>query len=220
MSITSDKNEDEGSPEDDPSPGIAKLSGKFANAKTKTDQEGQDSKADNIEEPMKHAIEDFNPEPLLHMLFELIDLWEQLGNVLNPVPLFPGSRSRLVLATCIALPTLITCYLSRDTMIKGLELFLGFIIFGQPIIQRIYGFLDQQFPTWRNYCKLRNTVLKGVPTNAQLAITMLRVGERISSPLPPPPASHGSPKKEDIANADSVSGLGTLLFFCFFLKTH
>ncbi|OAA80404.1 hypothetical protein LEL_03890 [Akanthomyces lecanii RCEF 1005] len=210
MSITSDKDQDKGAPEDDPSPGIAKLSGKIANAKSKTDKDGQESNNDKTEEPMKHAIEDFNPQPLLDTLFAFIDVWECLGNVLNPVPLFPGDRSRLLLAACIAVPTLITFYFSRDVMIESMELLLGFIMFGKPVIRRSCDFLDREFPSWRNGCKLRNTVLKGVPTNAQLAITMLRVGERMSSPLPPPPVSQGSPKMEATANADSVPELGTL----------
>lgn len=33
------------------------------------------------------------------------------------------------------------------------------------------------------------TLLKGVPTNAQLTLTLLRIGEMNSSPLPPPPGS-------------------------------
>ena len=209
MSIISDKDQDKGAPEDDPSPGIAKLSGKIANAKSKTDKDGQESNNDKTEEPMKHAIEDFNPQPLLDTLFALIDVWERLGNVLNPVPLFPGDHSRLLLAACISVPTSITFYFSRDVMIKSMELLLGFIMFGEPVIRRSCDFLDREFPSWRNCCKLRNTVLKGVPTNAQLAITMLRVGERISSPLPPPPVSQGSPKMEATANADSVPELGS-----------
>lgn len=61
MSMTSDKDQDKSAPEDDPSPGIAKLSGKVANAKSKTDKDGQEQNNDKTEEPMKHAIEGFNP---------------------------------------------------------------------------------------------------------------------------------------------------------------
>ncbi|KAI2734112.1 hypothetical protein DTO012A8_10073 [Penicillium roqueforti] len=34
-----------------------------------------------------------------------------------------------------------------------------------------------------------SSLLKGIPTNAQLAITLLRIGEANASPLPPPPTS-------------------------------
>ncbi|EGX96963.1 hypothetical protein CCM_01622 [Cordyceps militaris CM01] len=208
MSITSDKDQDKSAPEDDPSPGLAKLSGKIASAKSKTDQDGQGANMDKTADPMKHAIEDFDPKPLLDMLFELIDTWERFGNVMHPTPLFPSNDSRLRLAICLAAPALIMAILSRETMIKSLELFFGFVFFGKPIIRRAYDLLDKHCPSWRNYGKLRNSVLKGVPTNAQLAITMLRVGERISSPLPPPPVSHDSPKMKAIADADRVPILG------------
>ena len=36
---------------------------------------------------------------------------------------------------------------------------------------------------------LNSSVLEGIPTNAQLAITLLRIGEANASPLPPPPTS-------------------------------
>lgn len=34
-----------------------------------------------------------------------------------------------------------------------------------------------------------SSLLKGIPTNAQLAVTLLRIGEANGSPLPPPPTS-------------------------------
>ena len=38
-----------------------------------------------------------------------------------------------------------------------------------------------------------STILKGIPTNAQLTITLLRIGEANKAPLPPPPRSDGPP---------------------------
>ena len=38
-----------------------------------------------------------------------------------------------------------------------------------------------------------STILKGVPTNAQLTITLLRVGEANKAPIPPPPRSKDPP---------------------------
>lgn len=40
---------------------------------------------------------------------------------------------------------------------------------------------------WQKLLELRNTVLKGVPTNAQLTLTLLRIAEQNRAPLPPPP---------------------------------
>ncbi|KAI9689787.1 MAG: hypothetical protein M1822_009669 [Bathelium mastoideum] len=47
--------------------------------------------------------------------------------------------------------------------------------------------------TWERFA---NTVLKGVPTNAQLTLTLLRIGEANKSPLPPPPRSQEAPPDE------------------------
>lgn len=38
-----------------------------------------------------------------------------------------------------------------------------------------------------------STILKGLPTNAQLTITLLRIGEANNAPLPPPPRSNEAP---------------------------
>lgn len=37
---------------------------------------------------------------------------------------------------------------------------------------------------------ISSSLLKGIPTNAQLTLTLLRIGEASASPLPPPPVSH------------------------------
>lgn len=41
----------------------------------------------------------------------------------------------------------------------------------------------------RKMLTLNSSLLKGIPTNAQLALTLLRIGEANASPLPPPPTS-------------------------------
>ncbi|KAI6294310.1 hypothetical protein MCOR33_008555 [Pyricularia grisea] len=48
------------------------------------------------------------------------------------------------------------------------------------------------------YERFANTLLKGVPTNAQVAITLLRHAEANRCPLPPPPQITGPPPKEPI----------------------
>ena len=40
---------------------------------------------------------------------------------------------------------------------------------------------------------LNSSLLKGIPTNAQLTLTLLRIGEANASPLPPPPTSRCKP---------------------------
>ena len=86
---------------------------------------------------------------------------------------------------------------------------VGFGFFGDPVIQKGLDWLNRTFPKWQKLLELRkydfshtfetqllilrSTVLKGVPTNAQLTLTLLRVGEANKSPLPPPPRSTEAP---------------------------
>ena len=51
-----------------------------------------------------------------------------------------------------------------------------------------------------------STVLKGVPTNAQLTITLLRKGEASKAPLPPSPTSDKAPSSRPISlNGDDLA---------------
>ena len=51
-----------------------------------------------------------------------------------------------------------------------------------------------------------STLLKGVPTNAQLTITLLRIGEANKAPLPPPPRSDEPPPSRPASiNGDELA---------------
>ena len=51
-----------------------------------------------------------------------------------------------------------------------------------------------------------STILKGVPTNAQLTITLLRVGEANKAPIPPPPRSDQPPSSKPASiNGDDLA---------------
>lgn len=65
--------------------------------------------------------------------------------------------------------------------------------FGDPVISRGLTWLNKTFPHWQKILEIRNTILKGVPTNAQLTITLLRIGEANKAPLPPPPRTDAAP---------------------------
>jgi len=79
--------------------------------------------------------------------------------------------------------------------IKMNGLFIGFGFFADPIIRRMLSYLNREFPNWQKLLEIRNSLLKGVPTNAQLTITLLRIGEANKAPLPPPPYSSLPPPK-------------------------
>lgn len=79
---------------------------------------------------------------------------------------------------------------------RGLSFAIGFVFFGGPVIAFGRTLLNRRFPRWERLLELRNTILKGSPTNAQLTITLLRIGEANKAPLPPAPRlQHGPPER-------------------------
>ena len=80
---------------------------------------------------------------------------------------------------------------------EGLNLFfIGFGFFSDPLLVRGIHWLNENVPDWPKYLEIRNTLLMGVPTNAQLTVTLLRIGEANRAPLPPPPTSYEAPPDE------------------------
>lgn len=207
--FASDDADDQGSDEDNPGPGLAKIADKFADAKANTDRSQKAPENDDkTRDPMKHALEDVDIQPLLDGLFAFIDTWERFANALSPTARFRAYHSRVMLCSTLVLPALVSCYLSRDTIIRTSQFCAGLVLFGKPLIRRSCDFLDSFYPDWHRYCQLRNTILKGSPTNAQLTLTMLRIGERSKSPLLPSPASSGPTQAKPATTPASLRQLG------------
>ncbi|CAO1629754.1 unnamed protein product [Parajaminaea phylloscopi] len=148
--------------------------------------------------------------PLLHALEDLCDNWERFQNALSPVPPFPQHRSRLFLASTLVLPLLlISLFVDVDMVYKGAGFGFGFAFFGQPLFDKlkvsaVKQWLDEHYPNWPALLQLRNTLLKGVPTNAQLTVTLLRIAEAAQSPLPPPPPAVAAPPPEAAQGKEMV----------------
>lgn len=100
-------------------------------------------------------------------------------------------------------------------LVKSISFGAGFGFFGDPLIWPALDWLNKTYPNWQKLLELRkyyylplhfrlyirltgllSTVLKGVPTNAQLTITLLRIGEANKAPLPPPPRANEPPPDE------------------------
>ncbi|TBU41265.1 hypothetical protein BD309DRAFT_898423 [Dichomitus squalens] len=125
--------------------------------------------------------------PVMRILADVADTWERLANALEPVPPFPKYQARLRLAAVFA-PLLVAAFVvPAEVVVHGTALLTGVIFFSQPILTRTYEELNRRVPNWREYLELRRTLLKGVPTNAQLTATLLRIAEEAKAPLPPPP---------------------------------
>ncbi|KAF1959574.1 hypothetical protein CC80DRAFT_466507 [Byssothecium circinans] len=134
--------------------------------------------------------------PIMHGLADVTDGWERFANALSPTAPFPKNRYRLRLAALVAPLLIVSLSVSPYMFIKGMTFGVGFGFFGDPVISRGLDLLNRKYPNWAKLLELRNTVLKGVPTNAQLTITLLRIGEANKAPLPPPPHIATAPPEQ------------------------
>ncbi|KAF2729027.1 hypothetical protein EJ04DRAFT_503045 [Polyplosphaeria fusca] len=177
--------EEEGDPTDTvPDPTSIVVSA--ADAKDKAAGATPGASHDKTKVPMETAMWN-QMRPLMHGLADTVDTWERFANALSPTAPFPRDRYRLRLAAIVAPLLLVSLFVTSYMFMKGITFGVGFGFFGDPVISRGLAFLNSKFPNWQKLLELRNTVLKGVPTNAQLTITMLRIGEANKAPLPPPP---------------------------------
>lgn len=182
---------EEGTPHDSvPDPSSMALSA--ANATKKANGDNPSAAKDKTKVPMETAMWT-KMRPIMHGIADFADGWERMGNALEPTPPFPQNRYRIRLAALI-LPLLLgSFFINAYMVVKGTLFGIGFGFFGDPIITPGIHLLNEKFPNWQKMLELRNTLLKGVPTNAQLTITLLRIGEANKAPLPPPPRSDEAP---------------------------
>lgn len=167
---------------------------------------GHPDKGDHTKKPMEDAI--FSKlAPFMHILNNVCDDYERFCNALSPTPPFSRWIPRYRLAGAI-LPVLLASFYVNETMIyKGSTFGMGFALFGQPLIDRVkfpavIAWLDRNVPHWKQYLELRYYLLRGVPTNAQLTVTLLRIGEANKSPLPPPPPTVVAPPPTALHGSD------------------
>ncbi|KAL2008350.1 hypothetical protein VTN00DRAFT_8332 [Thermoascus crustaceus] len=160
---------------------------------------------DKSKQPMREAVWT-QTRRAMHVISDVTDMYERFGNALSPTPPFPEDRPRLRLASVLVLALWASLLTSAYVFVKTSAFLAGLCFFGDPIIRYIGGLLNHHFPHWQKLLELRNSLLKDIPTNAQLTITLLRIGEASGAPLPPPPSSalHRAPsrpaslRKEDL----------------------
>ncbi|KZF19687.1 hypothetical protein L228DRAFT_214489 [Xylona heveae TC161] len=149
-------------------------------------------KHDKTKQPMEQAMWE-KMRPAMHMLSSISDGWERFANALSPTAPFPQNRYRLRLAAllvpAVCIGTIVTSYL----FVKLSTFIFGVAFFTDPLLWNAAHWLNTNFPNWQKLLELRNTILRGVPTNAQLTLTLLRIGEANKAPLPPPPRSDQPP---------------------------
>ncbi|KAM0255353.1 hypothetical protein ACHAQJ_005873 [Trichoderma viride] len=199
----------QGDPDDDNTvPDPTNITDDISNAKDATDGIVAKTEHDKTKKPVSNIVW-AKVGPAMHMISELVDTWERFGNALSPTPPFPVERPRVTLSACLLPPLLLSFFVSSYLLLKGLGFGVGFVFFGDPIITPALQFANRTYPRWQKFIELRNTILRGIPTNAQLAITLLRIGERNKTPIPPPPSSNAPPPtKIDPEAAEQVEYLG------------
>ncbi|KAK5169572.1 uncharacterized protein LTR77_005549 [Saxophila tyrrhenica] len=159
------------------------------------------AKSDKTKEPMENAMWN-KMRPVMHGVADVADTWERMANALSPTPPFPHDMYRLRIAAVIVPMLAVSIFVTSYMFMKGLTFGAGFGFFGDPVIQRGLKWLNTNYPNWQKLLELRNTLLKGVPTNAQLTLTLLRIGESNKAPLPPPPTANEPPPDEPVDLTD------------------
>ncbi|WQF86745.1 hypothetical protein CDEST_11759 [Colletotrichum destructivum] len=156
---------------------------------------------DKTKAPMEEKVWE-QMTPLLHMIILISDSWERFSNILVPTPPFDRQEHQRRLAAYIAPLAMASILLSRDFVISSATFAIGVGIFGDPLLTRGYHYLN--INRWTDSFHLNNTLFKGVPTNNQLALTLLRVGEANRAPFPPPAQVKRAPPDKAIDIEEDV----------------
>ncbi|KAL0935690.1 uncharacterized protein CTRU02_210281 [Colletotrichum truncatum] len=176
-------------------------------AVVKDKAEGMDRPSqDKTKAPMEEEVWN-QMTPLLHILILVSDTWERFLNMLNPTPPFDREKHHLRLATYMSPLAIASLFLTREIVVRGLTFMFGVGLFGGPLIARAYQYLNEN--KWTEVFHLNNTLFKGVPTNLQVALTLLRLGEANKAPIPPPARAHRAPPEEPITvDEDVIDAMG------------
>ncbi|KAK5445269.1 hypothetical protein LTS15_010050 [Exophiala xenobiotica] len=151
---------------------------------------------DQTQEPMEEIIwAGVNPETVAnildvapHVVGEVADNWERVANALSPTP--PFSHVAFLRIDAVLVPLfIVSLFIDYYMVYKATGFAIGFVIFGDPILTPSMAWFKRKVPNYMELAEPKNNILRGVPTNNQIAITLLRIGEANRTPLPPVPTS-------------------------------
>ncbi|KAK0124803.1 hypothetical protein ONS96_008684 [Cadophora gregata f. sp. sojae] len=152
---------------------------------------------DQTQKPMEDVLwKKANPENLAdmmevapHVVGEIVDNWERFANALSPTP--PFSKLSYLRIDAVLLPLFLgSLFLSSYMVYKGTGFAIGLGIFGDPLLTPALKWLNHNVPNWVELLEPKNNILRGVPTNSQLTLALLRIGEVHNTPIPPVPTSN------------------------------
>ncbi|KAK9850883.1 hypothetical protein MYU51_011509 [Penicillium brevicompactum] len=178
----------EGAPLEDDVPDVMDMVANTADAQSAAHGKVPSDSHDKTRQPMKKSVMDA-ANFAMQVVNDITDTYEKMGNALSATAPFPQLSPRLRLAAVLVPACLASMMTSSYVLMKVSTFIFGFAFFGDPAIRRGIQYLNRRFPKWQKVIELQNSLLKGIPTNAQLAVTLLRIGEANASPLPPPPDS-------------------------------
>ncbi|KAJ5691898.1 hypothetical protein N7462_001321 [Penicillium macrosclerotiorum] len=180
---------------------------------------------DKTKKPVKSKVSQ-GTDSTMRLISDITDIYERFaksvtGNriqvviedmadqdsLLSPTPPFLLIGSRLRLSGILSIISLATPFMSSYWMIKSLGFIIGLGFFGGPLFAHTLHILNRKIPDWKEHMDIQKTLLKGVPTNAQLTLTLLRIGEINSSPIPPPPTSDDNEPSWPIRRKKSKTAL-------------
>ncbi|PYH93650.1 hypothetical protein BO71DRAFT_484433 [Aspergillus ellipticus CBS 707.79] len=182
---------DQGTPEDAPIessvPDAMDIVSDAADAQTAAHGEAADEAHDKTRQPMRDTVN--NAANLtMRILSDIVDTYERLGNALSPTPPFSMLTPYIRLTSVLSIALLASLITSSYVLVKIATFGGGLAFFGEPLIRNAMVYLNKKCPRWDRLLQLQNSLLKGIPTNAQLTLTLLRIGEANGAPLPPPPS--------------------------------
>lgn len=152
------------------------------------------AKHDKTKQPMEVAMWE-KARPVMRALADIADVWERFANALSPTAPFKDT-ARLRLGALLV-PAIGGGFLLKpEVVVKSSTFLAGAIFFSDPLLKRALEWLNSNYPLWPTYLDPRNHILYGVPTNAQLTLTLLRIGEANKAPLPPPPPAELPPSAQ------------------------
>ncbi|EAW09845.1 DUF3292 domain-containing protein [Aspergillus clavatus NRRL 1] len=201
---------DQGTPEDAPMessvPDAMDMVSKTADAQAAAAGEVPADSHDKTRQPMRDTVLNAANQSM-RVLSDVVDTYERLGNALSPVPPFSATTPCLRLSGVLVSGLLASLLTPSYVFIKLSTFFVGLGFFGDPILQRAMVYMNHEFPHWQRILELQNSLLKGIPTNAQLTLTLLRIGEANDAPLPPPPSSslHKAPSSAASLNHEQLT---------------
>ncbi|BEI94984.1 uncharacterized protein CcaverHIS019_0705650 [Cutaneotrichosporon cavernicola] len=117
------------------------------------------------------------------------DYIEILQKALSPPPVYPDYYARFKIAALLVVAALALHYVPARMWGRGFTLAFGVVVWGHKWLEMGVRELLRRFPNWKELVDPRNSILSGVPTDAQLALHLLRVSEAEGDPLPTPPVA-------------------------------